>query len=143
MTTATGTTALTNIYSASNAANSAYWYKAYLSGLTGYASSGLTLSTATSVTVQAPEPTIYDAEPQVLTPLPIDVLAKAATGPIVGATFNNPDPSASGFIKSSDFASKWLGLAACPRKLDVCGTRDIDASTSESLIKIGTTTAMK
>lgn len=141
--TATQTAAITDIYKGTNAANAAYWYKAYVSNLTGYSSSGLTLSTATTVTVQAPEPTIVDAEPQVLTPLPIDVLAKAATGPVVGAAFGNPDPSASGFITSSDFTSKWLGLAACPTKVDVCGTRDITASTTETLIKIGTTTAMK
>lgn len=75
--------------------------------------------------------------------VPHDVIAKTATGPVVGATFNNPDPAAATFFKSSDFASKWLGLMACPTKKDVCGTRDITASTSETLIKIGGTTAMK
>lgn len=143
LTTATTKATITNQYTATNAANAAYWYKAYISDLTGYASAGLTVSTSTSVTVQAPEPVAVEApEPVVEAEVPVDFMAKAATGPVVGAAFGNPDPSASGFLKSSDFKSKWLGLAACPTKKDVCGTRDITASTTASTITIGGTTAM-
>lgn len=143
MTTATTTTAITNIFNSSNAANAAYWYRAYISDLNTYASAGLTVDVATSVIVQAPEPVVVEApEPVVSEPIPADFMAKAATGPVVGAAFGNPDPSASGFFKSSDYKSKWLGLAACPTKKDVCGTRDITASTTASTITIGSTAAM-
>lgn len=125
---------------------STYWHTAYFAPLAStnvYASvATFTLSVATSVTVQAPEPVAVE-EPVVEAIPQIEGLSTPYTGgPIVGATFNNPDPSVSGFLRSDQFTSKWLALGACPRKKDVCGTRDIAVGSSETTISIGGTTAM-
>lgn len=142
-----GKTSITVIYDAVATLPSTYWQTVYFApkatlATQVYASvATFTLSTATTVSVQAPEPVAVE-EPVVEAIPQIEGLSNHATGPNVQATFNNPDPSASGFLRSDQFTSKWLALGACPRKKDVCGTRDIAVGSSETVLSIGGTTAM-
>lgn len=154
----TSLAAIKNVTDYTMSTNDAYWYDAYFEDFGKADYSGLkyanvvtsggstfSLSTATVVSVQAPEPVVAVEEPVVeaIPQAPIVGLSNPATGPNVGANFDNPDPSASGFLRSDQFTSKWLALTACPRKVDVCGARDITVGSSETTFEIGKTTAMK